>query len=740
MPLNKSQALNAAQQYMLQQNAQAAVNIYRKIIEADPFDLAAINTLGDLYVSTGQVQDAITHFSRVADIYIEGGFARKAIETLKKIIAVDPASTETATKLADLYAQAGLPSEARQHYFQIADALTRKGATVEALSVFSKIVELDPSNTSTRIKLGELYLREGMNGQAYDAFVTAAEQLTGKGENRRALNAYNEALAIRPDSREALAAARRLMSLLGVVTPDKSTRNSVSQGAVSGGLAKENSPVPAGSDLSNASTPLDLAPPASDSLVVQEISKAEILVAYGQVNQAISMLTHVLRDKPDNVDVHIKLKDIYLRTGMMAEAAHECVVLERIHEARGESDRARDYAVRASRLTQLIEQPSGDLPEPERKPVEEVGPRLSSGPTEVAPPHETAPRPRPVESRVDTRPVQPRPMTFSVVPSNRSSAEVPTAAAAGLPPGSHSKLVRSSQPLAEAKLAISPAHYSALVQVTPVLTGERERSLPALFGSSSAVEKKRGRLTAAAIAAAVFVVLGVSAVIGGFAYDAHLDKQYAALALAAPPLAAPSPPPAAEYEPEPVQQNEPITVVVTPSLQTVAPAQRENPAPEAIKTEQPTLPQPQPASEPPKTTTQSLPTPPRAIISPDGRSGAENRTPAGVPTDVPIAATHPAEPPPGAVRQSQGVVLGGAIKRVDPVYPAAATKARQTGPVAVEVTISEQGNVTSARALSGPVLLRSAAVLAARAWKFKASTLGGVPVTTTTTIIFNFKL
>jgi len=54
-----------------------------------------------------------------------------------------------------------------------------------------------------------------MNEQAYDAFVTAAEHLAGKGENRRALNAYNEALAIRPDSVEALAVARKLMTMLG---------------------------------------------------------------------------------------------------------------------------------------------------------------------------------------------------------------------------------------------------------------------------------------------------------------------------------------------------------------------------------------------------------------------------------------------------------------------------------------------------------------------------------------------
>jgi protein TonB len=76
---------------------------------------------------------------------------------------------------------------------------------------------------------------------------------------------------------------------------------------------------------------------------------------------------------------------------------------------------------------------------------------------------------------------------------------------------------------------------------------------------------------------------------------------------------------------------------------------------------------------------------------------------------------------------------------VDPVYPPAAKQARLGGAVAVEVNINEQGNVTSARAISGPAILRSSAVMAAQGWKFKASTLGGVPVKTTTTIVFNFK-
>jgi len=293
-------------------------------------------------------------------------------------------------------------------------------------------------------------------------------------------------------------------------------------------------------------------------------------------------------------------------------------------------------------------------------------------------------------------------------------------------------------PVAAATVDAGLSHKSAPGQAAHVPVDVSARILPALFASSLPVEKKRGRLTAAAIAAAVSVALGVSAVIGGFAYDAHLDKQYEALALAAPSLAVQSPPPAlVSEESEPVQENEAITVVVTPSVQTDAPGQRQSPEPKPIKNE-PRVTAPQPVTEPPKVAPRPSPILPRTAVSPESHAGTENRTPLGVPVDVPIGAT--SEPPPKTVRQSAGVVPGSAVKKVDPVYPAEAREARQTGVVAVEVTISEQGNVTSARALSGPTILRNAAVLAARAWKFKASMIGGVPVTTTTTIIFNFKL
>ncbi|HKP73744.1 MAG TPA: energy transducer TonB [Pyrinomonadaceae bacterium] len=99
-------------------------------------------------------------------------------------------------------------------------------------------------------------------------------------------------------------------------------------------------------------------------------------------------------------------------------------------------------------------------------------------------------------------------------------------------------------------------------------------------------------------------------------------------------------------------------------------------------------------------------------------------------------------PPPSA---DAAPVRGGrlanqATKRVQPVYPPIAKAAGAQGAVAVEVVISEEGEVTSARAVSGHPLLQQAAVDAAKEWRFVPTKLSGNPVKVTGTISFNFVL
>jgi len=102
--------------------------------------------------------------------------------------------------------------------------------------------------------------------------------------------------------------------------------------------------------------------------------------------------------------------------------------------------------------------------------------------------------------------------------------------------------------------------------------------------------------------------------------------------------------------------------------------------------------------------------------------------------------TPPPKPDNRPVRLASSVLQGKVVDRRVPVYPELARRIRLQGDVAVEVIISPEGRVESARAVSGHPMLTASALDAARGWRFEATLLNGVPVRVTGVITFVFKL
>lgn len=92
------------------------------------------------------------------------------------------------------------------------------------------------------------------------------------------------------------------------------------------------------------------------------------------------------------------------------------------------------------------------------------------------------------------------------------------------------------------------------------------------------------------------------------------------------------------------------------------------------------------------------------------------------------------------VKVSIGVLQGAAIRKVAPAYPPMGKAVRAQGPVQIQVTISEEGQVLDAAVLNGHPLLRQAALDAARQWVFRPTLLSNVPVKVQGVLTFNFTL
>ena len=114
-------------------------------------------------------------------------------------------------------------------------------------------------------------------------------------------------------------------------------------------------------------------------------------------------------------------------------------------------------------------------------------------------------------------------------------------------------------------------------------------------------------------------------------------------------------------------------------------------------------------------------------------------------TTAPTKVTIAEEPPPPAPTPtprtapiSGGVLNGKAISLPKPQYPPIARAAHASGTVVVQVLIDENGNVVSAKAVSGHPLLQAVAVAAARQAKFSPTKLSGQPVKVSGMIQYNF--
>jgi TonB family protein len=87
---------------------------------------------------------------------------------------------------------------------------------------------------------------------------------------------------------------------------------------------------------------------------------------------------------------------------------------------------------------------------------------------------------------------------------------------------------------------------------------------------------------------------------------------------------------------------------------------------------------------------------------------------------------------------SGGVLNSKAITLPKPAYPPIAKQAHASGTVVVQVLVDEDGDVISARALSGHPLLQAVSVGAARGAKFSPTKVDGKPVKVSGVITYNF--
>jgi tetratricopeptide (TPR) repeat protein len=211
----REKILQAAQKYVEKKRYDRAILEYQKIVQQDPNDARTLLKIGDLQVRMQTYPEAIATYERVGQYYAAQGFALKAIAVYKQIREIIKKHApqladrygHIVPKLAEIYTQLGLTSDALSAYDEVATRYQRGGRDRDAIDIFRKMVELDATNPLPHLRLAEACCRVQSLDEAIDSFWTAAELLLKLGRPDDALKVVERILHFRQDPKYAKVAA-----------------------------------------------------------------------------------------------------------------------------------------------------------------------------------------------------------------------------------------------------------------------------------------------------------------------------------------------------------------------------------------------------------------------------------------------------------------------------------------------------------------------------------------------------
>lgn len=190
--------LHNAEKHIQHGKIAQAIGEYLKIVKHDPDDVLILNTVGDLYLSQGDVAEACRYFIRAAEQYAKQKALPKAITLYKKIVNAQPENLDAHLMLAELYANQGLGVDASNQWLRLSELYGTAGKSRESREAFEKAVVLDPMNASAQMQLAKMYLAEGAEQKAHLCFAAAARVQVKTGDLKSAANSYNRAVQLNP--------------------------------------------------------------------------------------------------------------------------------------------------------------------------------------------------------------------------------------------------------------------------------------------------------------------------------------------------------------------------------------------------------------------------------------------------------------------------------------------------------------------------------------------------------------
>ena len=402
----RQQLMVVADSHIRASNHNEAARIFQKMLELDPENASLQSKLADLYIKTGQKDDAKNIFLRAAESLHQRGVKDAAAESLNKVLNIEPGNVRALQLKAQLALEKGDAAQAAHALEKIPDLDSRPDALKSLLQAYVQLGKVDEVAPCAKKLLSvhqdisgmKLYadtlLTTGKLKEAIGVYQEYADQLIAANgpATVQALDAYISRVK---DDPKALEDLNTLFQRAGDTSHSAEIMELLAHACVQqGDLARARDLYKQLSDiepenplhlqnykqiqakLGEDSTVRELSDEeGSQALMVEELETQEVLVeqhysdlvassiqaaltesdlfeSYNVPNKALAPLEAILPQAPQDVRLNQRLAAIYARLGRNREAAQRCAVLQKVFSGSGLHQEAIKYGDMAARYAQ----------------------------------------------------------------------------------------------------------------------------------------------------------------------------------------------------------------------------------------------------------------------------------------------------------------------------------------------------------------------------------------------------
>ena len=177
--MDKTKISQTAVKYTQRGQYDKAIAEYRKIVAKDPKDVRSLLKIGELLQKKGQNDEAASTLLEVANMYAQEGFFLKAVAVFKQVLKLTPDRVDVTLRLADLYKQLGLLSEAQAQLRSAVEHYEKAGDVRQSAEVLRRLVATEPENIAARLRLADALARQGESQPALEELRAIAAKLRG---------------------------------------------------------------------------------------------------------------------------------------------------------------------------------------------------------------------------------------------------------------------------------------------------------------------------------------------------------------------------------------------------------------------------------------------------------------------------------------------------------------------------------------------------------------------------------